>query len=57
MKIRFYIDTESRLLHIYKHNVREDEIKDVLRNPGRTGRVKKILELRSGKHMPVDTSE
>jgi hypothetical protein len=26
-------------------------------SPGRIGRAKKILELRSGKHMPVDTSE
>ena len=34
MKIRFYIDTETRLPHIYNHNVRENEVEDVLRKPG-----------------------
>ena len=28
MKIRFYIDPETRLPHIYNHNVREDEGED-----------------------------
>jgi hypothetical protein len=34
MKIRFYIDKESGLPHIYKHNVTEGEVEDVLRKPG-----------------------
>jgi len=34
MKIRFYIDPETQLPHIYNHEVREDEVEDVLRKPG-----------------------
>ena len=34
MKIRFYLDTETRLPHIYNHKVREDGVEDVLRKPG-----------------------
>ncbi len=34
MKIRFYIDPETELPHIYNHNVNEDEIKDILERPG-----------------------
>ncbi len=34
MTIRLYIDPETRLPHIYNHNVRENEIEDVLRKPG-----------------------
>lgn len=34
MKIRFYIDPETHLPHIYNHEVREDEVEDVLRKPG-----------------------
>ena len=34
MKIRFYIDKETELPHIYNHEVREDEVKDVLWKPG-----------------------
>jgi hypothetical protein len=33
MKIRFYIDKESGLPHIYRHDVQEDEVEDVLQNP------------------------
>jgi hypothetical protein len=32
--IRFYIDPETGLPHIYKHNVTEDEVEDVLARPG-----------------------
>ena len=40
MIIRFYIDPETHLPHIYNHEVREDEVEDVLRKPGedRTGK-------------------
>jgi len=34
MKIRFYIDLETHLPHIYNHEVREAEVEDVLRKPG-----------------------
>jgi hypothetical protein len=34
MKNRFYIDPETHLPHIYNHEVREDEVEDVLRKPG-----------------------
>ncbi|MCF8078927.1 MAG: DUF4258 domain-containing protein [Desulfobacterales bacterium] len=34
MKIRFYIDPESGVPYIYNHEVREEEVEDVLRNPG-----------------------
>ena len=34
MKICFYIDKESGLPHIYRHEVQEDEVEDVLRKPG-----------------------
>ena len=34
MNIRFYIDPETRLPHIYKHDVRENEVENVLRKPG-----------------------
>ena len=34
MKIRFYIDKESGLPHMYRHKVHEDEVEDVLQKPG-----------------------
>jgi hypothetical protein len=34
MKIRYYIDPETGLPHIYKHNVFENEVEDVLLKPG-----------------------
>lgn len=34
MNIRFYIDPETKLPHIYNHGVREAEVEDVLRKPG-----------------------
>ena len=34
MKIRFYIDPETDLPHIYKHDVFEDEVQDALFHPG-----------------------
>ena len=34
MKIRFYIDPETGLPHIYRHHVGEDEVEDVLKKPG-----------------------
>lgn len=34
MEIRFYIDTETNLPHIYNHQIREQEVEEVLYNPG-----------------------
>lgn len=34
LKVRYYIDSETQLPHIYKHNVNETEIEEVLFNPG-----------------------
>jgi len=34
MNIRYYIDPETGFPHIYKHNVFEREVKDVLLKPG-----------------------
>lgn len=34
MNIRFYIDPETGLPHIYNHEVDEEEVADVLNSPG-----------------------
>lgn len=34
MKVRYYIDPESGEPHIYKHEVDEAEVEEVLRSPG-----------------------
>jgi hypothetical protein len=34
MRIRYYIDPEDGLPHIFRHDVREDEVEDVLKKPG-----------------------
>ncbi len=34
MKIRFYIDPETELPHIYSHDVKEREVEDVILSPG-----------------------
>ncbi|BFU95799.1 MAG: hypothetical protein NTNFB02_25210 [Nitrospira sp.] len=34
MKIRFYLDSETGLPHIYGHAVNEEEVEEVLRAPG-----------------------
>lgn len=34
MKVRFYIDPETDLPHIYRHGVSESEVEDVLSRPG-----------------------
>ena len=34
MKARYYIDPQTDAPHIYNHRVGEDEVEDVLRNPG-----------------------
>jgi hypothetical protein len=34
LNIRYYIDPETELPHIYRHDVQETEVEDVLSNPG-----------------------
>jgi hypothetical protein len=34
MTVRFYLDPETGEPHIYVHGVTEDEVADVIRNPG-----------------------
>ena len=34
MRLRFYLDRRSGLPHLYAHDVTEDEVEDVLTNPG-----------------------
>ncbi|HEO64711.1 MAG TPA: DUF4258 domain-containing protein [Spirochaetes bacterium] len=34
MNIRYYLDPENGLPHIYQHNVSEQEVEDVLKRPG-----------------------
>ncbi len=34
MKIRYYIDPETELPHIYRHNVSEQEVEEVMGQPG-----------------------
>ena len=34
MNVRFYIDSETNALHIHNHAVEEEEVIDVLTNPG-----------------------
>lgn len=36
MDLRYFIDPETELPHIYDHGVTEDEVEEVLRNPGET---------------------
>lgn len=34
MDIRFYVDPDTGLPHIYRHGISEDEVKEVLQRPG-----------------------
>jgi len=34
MKFRYYIDPETDLPHIYKHDVTENEVEEIILNPG-----------------------
>ena len=34
MQIRFYTDRDAKLPHIYTHDVREDDVQQVLQRPG-----------------------
>ena len=58
MKARFYIDPQTGAPHIYNHRVGEDEVEDVLRNPGedrpgREGSRVALGQARSGRYLRV----
>lgn len=58
MNIRFYLDPETELPHIYGHAVDEDEVTDVLANPGedrpgREGSRVAIGKTRAGRYLRV----
>jgi len=58
VKLRFYIDPQTKLPHIYKHGIREGEVKDVLENPGedrpgREGSRVALGQAESGRYLRV----
>jgi len=58
MNVRFYIDPETQMPHIYGHNVDEAEVEDVLRKPGedrpgREGARVAIGRTRAGRYLRV----
>lgn len=58
MNLRFYIDPATNEPHIYGHDVDEDEIEDVLVNPGedrpgRDGSRVAIGQTRSGRYLRI----
>ena len=58
MNIRFYIDPEAGLPHIYNHGVNEKEVEDVLRRPsedrpGREGSRVAIGQTQAGRYLRV----
>ena len=58
MNIRFYLDPATGEPHIYGHGITEDEVSDVLRNPGedRPGREGSRIALgqtRDGRYIRV----
>jgi hypothetical protein len=58
MKIRFYIDPETKQLHIYNHDVNESEVKSVLKKsgedrPGHGGSRVAIGQTETGRYLRV----
>ena len=58
MRIRLYIDPETGAPHIQNHDVDEDEVAEVLANPGedragREGSRVAVGRTRSGRHLRV----
>ncbi len=58
MNIRFYLEPETGLPHIYAHNVTEDEVEDVLSRPGedrpgREGSRVAIGQTNSGRYLRI----
>lgn len=58
MNVRFYVDAETEAPHIHKHGVDDDEVVDVLTNPGedrpgREGSRVVIGKTRAGRYLRV----
>ena len=58
MKLRFYVDPDTGLPHIYRHHVKEDEVDQVLGNagedrPGQEGSRVALGQTRSGRYLRV----
>jgi hypothetical protein len=58
MKISFYLDPSTGLPHVYLHDVNEDEVGDVLKNPGedrpgRDGSRVAIGQTQAGRYLRV----
>ena len=58
MEIRFYVDPDAGLPHIYGRGVREDEVEDVLRRsgedrPGTEGSRVALGQTRAGRYLRV----
>ena len=58
MNIRFYVDPETDEPHIYRHGVTENEVADVIQNPGedrpgREGARIAIGQTRTGRYLRV----
>ena len=58
MNIRFYIDPETGLPHVYNHEVDENEVEDVLRGsgedrPGREGSRVAMGQTQAGRYLRV----
>ena len=58
MKIRFYIDSETGESHIYRHDISEKEVEEVLEKPGedrpgREGSRVALGQTRSGRYVRV----
>lgn len=58
MNIRFYSDPETGLPHIHDHGVTEDEVEEVLLNPGekRSGSRRSKIVIRPNTKWPLLTS-
>jgi hypothetical protein len=58
MKVRFYVDPETGEPHIYRHEVAEHEVKDVLRSagedrPGRDGSRVALGQTAMGRYLRI----
>ena len=58
MNVRFYLDPETGEPHVRSHGITEEEVADVLRNPGedrpgREGSRVAIGRARTGRHLRV----
>ena len=58
MEVRFYVDPETGLPHIHRHDIDEEEVRDVLGRPledrpGREGSRVALGQTRAGRYLRV----